>query len=170
MRTRQFPLLLLAVLLSACDLSGPVAVGAPVPGFESRDLTGQSLSLQDLRGEVVLLNIWATWCYPCRREMPAMEELHRDLAGDGLRIVAVSIDAAGSRPDIDDFLAEHDITFTILHDAEQRVTRTFRTRGVPETFLIGRDGTLLKHWIGRIDAHAPSVRLPVHEALDAPAI
>ncbi len=95
-----------------------------------------------------------------------MQRLYERLGPQGLRVVAVSIDQGGAEPEIREFLEEHGITFTILHDAEQRITRTFRTRGVPETFLIDRDGTLVKHWIGRIDAHSPAVRVPVYEALD----
>ena len=97
-----------------------------------------------------------------------MEELHRSLQGQGLRVVAVSIDAAGSEGEIRKFVVEHDITFRILHDADQRVTRAFRTRGVPETFLIGRDGTLLRHWIGRIDGRSEAIWGPVQDALAAP--
>jgi peroxiredoxin len=165
----------LATVLPAVALSGcieppeRVAVGERVPAYAASSLDGEQLRLQDLRGEVVLLNVWATWCFPCRREMPAFEALHREWNQHGLRVVAVSIDAAGATGDIRDFTAEYGLTFDILHDAEQRITRAFQTIGVPETFLIDADGRLRKHWIGRVDPHAASFREPVAEALNEAA-
>jgi cytochrome c biogenesis protein CcmG, thiol:disulfide interchange protein DsbE len=155
-----------AVAAAGCAPDRPPAVGDAAPRFGADRLDGARFELADARGDVVLVNIWATWCYPCRREMPALQELHEQLAGTGLRVVAVSIDAAGSEPEIRAFLEEYGIDFTILHDPAQRVTRAFGTRGVPETFLVGRDGTLRHHWIGRIDARSPAVRMPVYQALD----
>jgi cytochrome c biogenesis protein CcmG, thiol:disulfide interchange protein DsbE len=156
----------LALLLAAaCDGAPSAAVGHRVPAYAAAALGGENLSLADLRGEVVLLNVWATWCFPCRREMPSFEALHRELGGEGLRVVAVSIDKPAARQEIEDFLEEHDITFTILHDPEMQVSRTFNTIGVPETFLIDRNGVLVKHWIGRIDGHSDLVRAPIREAL-----
>jgi cytochrome c biogenesis protein CcmG, thiol:disulfide interchange protein DsbE len=161
-------------VLLALGLLAPVAcadaprrleMGERVPAFAAADLAGERLSLRELRGEVVLLNVWATWCFPCRREMPALEQLHREWSGNGLRIVAVSIDAAGGARDIDEFVAEHGLTFDIPHDPGQDVTRVFQTIGVPETFLIDAEGRLRKHWIGRIDPHAESVRGPVRDVL-----
>jgi cytochrome c biogenesis protein CcmG, thiol:disulfide interchange protein DsbE len=161
-------LTLLALLLAAGGCEVPSAViepGAPVPSFQAPGLDGSNLSLASLRGEVVLLNVWATWCYPCRREMPSFEALHREFGDEGLRVVAVSIDSRSARSDIDEFLEDHEITFTILHDAEKRITTTFRTLGVPETFLIDREGRLVKRWTGRIDGHSESVRAPIRAAL-----
>jgi cytochrome c biogenesis protein CcmG, thiol:disulfide interchange protein DsbE len=163
------PLLLVAVLLTAACEPPPAAIetGLPVPDFTARSVEGEAVSLASLRGEVVLLNIWATWCYPCRKEMPSFEALHRELAPEGLRVVAVSIDVPGAQPEIESFLDEHAISFAVLHDGDQKITRTFRTMGVPETFLIGRDGRLLRRWIGRIDGHSPAVRQPILDALHA---
>jgi peroxiredoxin len=159
--------MLAAFALAACaEPPARVAVGERVPSFAAADLEGRTLDLRDLRGEVVLLNVWATWCYPCRREMPAFEELHREWQEHGLRIVAVSIDGAGAGRDVIEFVAEYGLTFDILHDPEQRITRTLQTIGVPETFLIDAEGRLQKHWIGRVDPHADSFRAPVAEALN----
>jgi peroxiredoxin len=159
-----------AMVLAACvEPPARVAVGERVPAYSASGMDGKQLSLQDLRGEVVLLNVWATWCFPCRREMPAFEALHREWNQHGLRVVAVSIDAAGATGDIRDFTAEYGLTFDILHDAEQRVTRTFQTIGVPETFLIDAEGRLRRHWIGRVDPHAASFREPIAEALNEAA-
>ncbi|MBW3575021.1 MAG: TlpA family protein disulfide reductase, partial [Actinobacteria bacterium] len=77
----------------------PVEVGTSAPTFAARDLSGAPVSLESLRGEVVLLNIWATWCPPCREEMPSMQRLQEKLGPEGLRIVAVSIDAESGGTD-----------------------------------------------------------------------
>jgi cytochrome c biogenesis protein CcmG, thiol:disulfide interchange protein DsbE len=159
-------LLLAGLLLAGCmDVPAQVAVGEHAPPFSGRDLAGAQVDLRELRGEVVLLNVWATWCFPCRREMPALEQLHRDWSGNGLRVVAVSIDAATAARDIRDFVAEHDLTFDIVHDPAQDITQAFQTIGVPETFLIDADGRLRRHWIGRIDPHSESVRGPIREVM-----
>jgi cytochrome c biogenesis protein CcmG, thiol:disulfide interchange protein DsbE len=155
----------LLLFLTACSAAPAVEAGKSGPAYMAQALDGEAVALSDLRGEVVLLNVWATWCYPCRREMPSFEALHRDFADAGLRVVAVSIDAANARHEILEFLHEYGLSFTILHDPDQRITRTFRTLGVPETFLIGRDGTLVRHWIGRIDGRSESIRTPVRDAL-----
>jgi cytochrome c biogenesis protein CcmG, thiol:disulfide interchange protein DsbE len=158
------PLGLLAILAS-CQASEGAEAGALAPAFAATDLDGRLVSLSDYHGDVVMLNIWATWCLPCRREMPALDRLHREQAGEGLRVVGVSIDAAASRPEIDRFLEQHDITFQVLHDPDQRALATFETTGVPETFLIGRDGRVLRRWTGLIDPLSPSIRAQIDAAL-----
>jgi cytochrome c biogenesis protein CcmG, thiol:disulfide interchange protein DsbE len=155
-----------AALLASCTLDGIPAVGRRAPDFAAPTLEGETVSLASLRGEVVLLNVWATWCFPCIREMPSLDALQRDFAGAGLRVVGVSIDGATATGDILEFVAEHDLSLTVLHDPEQRVTRVFSTRGVPETWLIGRDGELLAHWMGRIDGRSEAIRGPVRAALE----
>lgn len=134
----------------------PVEVGTAAPDFTAFDLQGRPVSLGDLRGEVVLLNIWATWCPPCREEMPSMQRLHQRLGPEGLRIVAVSVDAApgaldaGGRPggDIAAFGREMGLEFTLWHDPSGRIQQAYRTTGVPESFVIDRDGTIIKKVIG----------------------
>ena len=162
---------LAGVLLGGCardaGQAGTVAVGAPAPAYGAPTLEGDSVRLTDLRGEVVLLNLWATWCPPCREEMPGLQALHEEYADQGLRVVGTSIDAASAAPDVRSFVEQHGITFPILHDAQESATRVFRTTGVPETYLIGRDGTLLKRWIGKIDTESAAVRQPIEEALAA---
>lgn len=134
----------------------PVEVGTPAPDFAAQNLKGEPVRLQDLRGEVVLLNIWATWCPPCKEEMPSMQRLHERLGDDGLKIVAVSIDAApggldsAGRPggDVEEFAREMGLTFGIWLDPSADIERIYRTTGVPESFVIDRDGTIVKKVIG----------------------
>lgn len=169
------PLLLLAAGLSAACADGggeaggsrfrPLQAGEPVPAYAAVDLAGDTLALADLRGEVVVLNLWATWCHPCREEMPALQRLHETYGDRGLRILGVSIDGRSSAELIPGFLEEVGVTFPILRDPEERVVRAFTTMGVPETFLIGRDGTLLHRWIGAFDPMAPEHRARVESAL-----
>jgi cytochrome c biogenesis protein CcmG, thiol:disulfide interchange protein DsbE len=151
---------LLALLLGAGwmvrDRFLPVDVGTRAPAFQATDLEGRPVSLADLRGEVVLLNIWATWCGPCRDEMPSMQRLHQELGPRGLRIVAVSVDAAaGARGrggqaggNVAAFARELGLTFSIWHDPAGTIERAYRTTGVPESFVIDRDGVIQKKVIG----------------------
>ncbi len=161
---RALPALILT--LAACADSGDVAPlrpGATVPDYAAASLAGDTVSLASLRGEVVLLNVWATWCIPCREEMPALQRLHAEKAADGLRIVGVSIDAPGA--EVGGFAEDMGVGFTILHDPESRVTRAFRTIGVPESFLVSRDGVLLHRWIGPFDPADPANAQVIEEAL-----
>jgi cytochrome c biogenesis protein CcmG, thiol:disulfide interchange protein DsbE len=168
MRRLQLVLATLGIVgLAACGPPVTATIGERVPDYAAFTMEGEQISLADLRGEVVLLNLWATWCWPCRREMPSLEALHREMEEYGVRVVAVSIDAAGDRGEIEEFVEELGLTFTILHDPEQLISRSFLPAGIPETYLIGPDGVLLKRWIGRIDGHSEAVRGPVREALGA---
>lgn len=174
---RHWPKILLAAAaigaLAACagDESGGrrefgrLVPGDPAPDFAAATLNGDTVSLASLRGSPVMLNIWATWCFPCRDEMPGLEALHREYSDDGLRVVGVSIDASGARQAVDFFLDEFDVTFTILHDPSERVTRAFRSMGVPETYLIDRDGIIAHRWIGKFDPQAEGTIERVREAL-----
>lgn len=153
-------LLLLGALVGAGwilrDRFLPVEVGTAAPEVVARDLQGRPVALSDLRGEVVLLNVWATWCPPCREEMPSMQRLHERLGDDGLRIVAVSVDgaapaerAAGDpRELVEAFVREMGLTFTIWLDRSGKIQRSLRTTGVPESFVIDRRGTIVKKVIG----------------------
>jgi cytochrome c biogenesis protein CcmG, thiol:disulfide interchange protein DsbE len=153
-----------AALLATLACSAPedgqyraLAAGDTVPEFGAPLLDGDSLHLASLRGQPVLLNIWATWCAPCREEMPALQALHEEYGPRGLRIIGVSVDSRGAEPAIRRFLEEGGYTFTILHDAADAVSRQFRTFGVPETFLIDGDGLVVRRWIGKFDPLAPDV-------------
>lgn len=148
----------------------PVGVlGGPFPEYAAPTLDGDTVALSELRGEVVFLNVWATWCPPCRREMPSLQALHEELAGEGLRIVGVSIDAAGDEEKIRAFLDKVGVTYLILHDPEQRIDEAMPIVGIPHTFLVGRDGIFLKQWFGEIDGTSPEIVEPVRQALAAPA-
>ena len=128
----------------------PVSVGSPAPTFRAATLgtPPREKTLASYKGQVVLLNIWATWCAPCRIEMPSMEQLHREMGPRGLHVVAVSVDDPGTEQQIRDFARQFGLTFEILHDASGKIQKQYQTTGVPETFVIGRDGVIRKKVIG----------------------
>lgn len=147
-----------------------VSVGSRAPGFIALTLDepGTPKSLTDYRGDVVVLNIWATWCIPCRTEMPSMEAVFRDLGPHGLRVVAVSIDEAGTEQKIRDFVKEYGLTFEVLHDAAGTIQGIYRTTGVPETFVLDRDGVIRKKWIGQDDWASEGNRRLLEQLLAQP--
>jgi cytochrome c biogenesis protein CcmG, thiol:disulfide interchange protein DsbE len=152
----------------------PVEVGTRAPNFAATDLDGRVVSLADLQGEVILLNVWATWCLPCREEMPSMQRLHERFAADGLRVVAVSIDnESRSRfsplpgsGDVRGFVEDHGLTFDIWLDPEGQIQRTYRTTGVPETFLVDRDGWIVRKVIGATDWYSEANRDQIRMLLE----
>ena len=146
-----------------------VEVGARAPDFRAVNLaTGDSVSLREgYRGAVTLVNIWATWCVPCRVEMPAMEKLYQSLAPRGFRIAAVSIDE-GSPEDVQAFARELGLSFDILQDRSTKVQQIYQTTGVPESFLLNREGVIVKRVIGAQDWSSPVNRALIERLLDEP--
>jgi peroxiredoxin len=132
-----------------------VEVGAQAPEFTAVDLVSRdTVQLADYRGEVILLNLWATWCAPCRIEMPSIQRLADQLAPEGLKILAVSVDVLPPT-DVKAFADELGLTFEILQDRSQRIEAAYQTTGLPETFIINRHGEIV-HWhIGQDDWDKP---------------
>ncbi len=128
----------------------PIKIGNAAPAFSANPMAAGSApkTIADYRGEVVLLNIWATWCGPCRIEMPSMQRLEEQLGPKGLKIVAVSVDVAGMENAINAFTEDMKLSFEILHNPAGDIQRIYQTTGVPETFIIGRDGRLRRRVIG----------------------
>lgn len=124
----------------------PVDAGSVAPPFILEDLQGKKVTLEDYRGKVVFINIWATWCDPCREEMPSMEMLYRSLKGRPFEILAVSVDR--DKDKVIAFRDEFKLTFPILLDRRRKITRIYRTTGVPETFIIDSNGLVAEKVIG----------------------
>ncbi len=126
----------------------PVEVGSKAPEFQAGALQGSATkTLADYKGQVVLLNVWATWCAPCRVEMPSIESLWREFGPQGLKVVAVSIDEAG--PDVvREFIRERGFSFEVLLNPSRSIERIYQTTGVPESFVLNRDGVIVKKVIG----------------------
>ena len=146
----------------------PVALGKAAPSFTANTLDAPPVrkTLEDYRGQVVLLNVWATWCGPCRVEMPSMQRLHDEFGPKGLKIVAVTIDDAGSEEGIRDFAREYALSFEILNDPTGGIQRAYQTTGVPETFVIGRDGTIRKKVLGAANWNSDANRALVRSLLE----
>jgi len=119
------------------------------------------------KGEVLLLNFWATWCPPCRREIPSMARLHDKYASQGLKIVAVSVDQR--RDDLVDFMKEYRMPFQVLHDADSAVSRQYGVFRYPESFLIDRDGKVIRHLVGAVDWMSEPIMHTIDGMLDESA-
>ncbi|MDE0146568.1 MAG: TlpA disulfide reductase family protein [Nitrospira sp.] len=135
----------------------PPDMGSQAPDFQLIDLQGNWQALPDYRGKVVLLNFWATWCGPCRVEMPSMERVYQDLKDEGFAILAISSDPQGSivtRP----FVSAQGLTFPILHDSDYQVSGSYGVRTLPMSFLIDRNGTLNQRVFGARDWNSAEAR------------
>lgn len=130
----------------------PADAGTDAPDYRAATLDGDTLALADLEGRVVLLNVWATWCAPCVREMPALQTLYDRYRDRGLEVVAVSVDAqlpgGSGTEDIARFASDLGLTFRILHDASGAVERAFNVPAVPVTIVITRDGRIHERVLG----------------------
>jgi cytochrome c biogenesis protein CcmG, thiol:disulfide interchange protein DsbE len=148
----------------------PVGVGSKAPPFTAKTIDGPPTvkSIESYRGEVVLLNVWATWCAPCRIEMPSIEALHERYGPKGLRVVGVSIDEPGNEKGIRAFRDEFHLTFEVLYDPDRTITRAYQTTGAPQTFLIGRDGVIRKEVIGATNWNSSANRALVASLLGIP--
>lgn len=129
----------------------PLAVGKEAPDFALTDLNEKPIRLSDYRGKVVFLNFWATWCAPCREEMPSMEVLYRNFEKDGLVILAVSIDRVTTTKDIPPFVKGMNLTFPVLVDSWGKTDKPYKRMGVPETFIIDQQGVIREIIIGPKD-------------------
>jgi cytochrome c biogenesis protein CcmG, thiol:disulfide interchange protein DsbE len=131
----------------------PVEVGSKAPDFRAKVLGADQYRtrLTDYKGQVVMLNVWATWCEPCRKELPSFQQLYQEYGPKGLKLVAVSIDAAVSEDSIRKFANHYGITFDVLHDTTHKIEEAYQTTGYPETFIIGPEGDIRRKVIGADD-------------------
>jgi peroxiredoxin len=142
-----------------------VEIGVEAPSYAARDLRGDSVSLALLRGKPVLLNVWATWCLPCKEEIPFLESLHGKHAAQGLQIVGVSVDARGDEAKIMEFANDFRMTYPIWRDPDERVNSRFLAIGVPSTYLIDRDGVLRWKHLGTLRPTTPGFVAALDEVL-----
>ena len=165
---KRFKLLLIALLLfcSVFTAEGfaqppsPFAVdklsGQRAPDFTLKDINGNSVSLSSFKGKVILLNFWATWCPPCRSEIPSMNKLYQKLKGRGFMILAVSTDRAVV--DVKDFLKTMPVNFPVVVDYNLTVSRSlYKVFMLPTTFLIDRKGVIVEKYFGDQDWTEPEI-------------
>ena len=132
-------------------------IGDPAPDFQLEDTAGNRVSLADLRGKVVLVNFWATWCPPCRAEMPSMEKLNEAMADDDFVMLAINVEENG-RTAVPTFLTKTPHTFAILYDDQGVVQERYGVYKFPESFVIRKDGVVDDKVIGAIDwAHPETI-------------
>ncbi|MFZ7942279.1 MULTISPECIES: redoxin domain-containing protein [Bacillaceae] len=121
-----------------------LSIGAKAPDFELKTLTGETVKLSDLKGKKVMLNFWATWCGPCKAEMPEMEQFSKEI-GDDTVILAVNIDP---QLDVQSFVDEYKITFPILLDSEDKVNGIYQIMSIPTTYFIDSKGLIKNKYVG----------------------
>jgi cytochrome c biogenesis protein CcmG, thiol:disulfide interchange protein DsbE len=165
---RLLPALALVTVLAGCV--APVEVGSVAPDFTATNLaSNEAVSFTEAyAGQVTLVNIWATWCEPCKEEIPALQELYETMGPRGLKIAAVSIDQAGPEV-VREFMAGFGVTFDVLHDPAGAIQQTYRTTGVPESFLVARDGRIMRIVYGDHPWASDAKRRIIEQLLDAPA-
>ncbi len=135
-----------AVAIAGCQRGGPL-VGKPAPEFSLADLKGNAVRLANLKGRVVFVNLFATWCEPCRQEMPSMQALYEKLGGKDFEMLGVSADQSG-RDVVERFVKTYTLTFPVLPDPDLQVADRYQVTGYPETFIVDRNGTVVHHEIG----------------------
>lgn len=160
-------------LVIACGSEDPdravraVEIGHPAPPYRTTSLEGDSVSLDALRGRVVLLNVWATWCHPCRDEIPILQALHERHAARGFELIGVSVDARGEEATVREFARDFRMTYPLWLDPDERVQSTFYAIGVPATFLIDRAGVLRWRHVGPVRANDTTLVREIERALVA---
>ena len=129
----------------------PLVVGMTAPNFSLPDLQGKTQRLTDYRGKVVFLNFWATWCKPCKEEMPSMQVLWDNLKNQDFMMLAVSMDRVTTTKDIPSFVETLKLSFPILTDSWGQTDKRYKLMGVPETYIIDQNGVLREKVIGPRD-------------------
>lgn len=165
---------LIGILVVGCGDAeregGPDAASRAVeperaPSFAAITLDGDSMALSDLRGEVVLLNVWATWCTPCRQEIPELQALHEEHGDQGLRVVGVTVDTRSAEPQVRRFVEDFGMTYDIWWDPDQTAVSKFEAVGVPLTVLIDREGRITWRHLGAFQRGDPELLRAVESSL-----
>ena len=180
---RNLLLVAAAVILAACSgASGkdvardsakptnaafrPVQVGDSAPRYEAATLSGDSVRFGagEQAGAVTLVNVWATWCESCREEFADLEQIKRDFAAKGVKVVAVSVDQSSSAG-VQRWVAAQKTTFPVIHDRDGRIQKVYSSVGVPSTYLVGRDGKIAWQLTGSLHANPEELRHQIEKTL-----
>jgi peroxiredoxin len=145
-RTAGIAVLALLAVITGCTNGGAAKGSGPAPDFSLQDLDGRTVRLADLKGKVVLVEFWATWCPPCREAIPSLERLHRTYGGRGLVTLGVSLDE--DRWDsVASFARENGITYTVLR-GDESVSSAYAVRMIPLTVLVNKEGFIARQYVG----------------------
>ena len=167
-RMRRFAAVAVIVAIGCSREAAPrVAIGEAAPRYAATTLAGDSASTSALAGKVVLLNVWATWCAPCRDEIPYLQSLYERHRGEGLEIVGVSVDARGQESAIREFAKDFRMTYPIWRDPDERIQSLYLALGVPSTYLIDRAGILRWKRLGTIHEEDTTLTRALTDALAA---
>lgn len=160
-----------AAVLAACNVDDfrPLEVGDAAPPFTAFTLDGTETGSADLLGGPYMLNIWATWCAPCREEMPELQELHDTYADRGFQVVAVSVDGRSDRDQIVAFMEEFGLDFPVWHDPTWAIQDTYFLFGLPGSFLIDAEGRIVRKWLAPFRPMEEDVQEDVRALLPAAA-
>lgn len=172
-------LVAIVVVLSALiwinrDQFTPLDIGSRAPDYQARSLAGDTVSLSSFAGDVVVLNVWATWCRPCVIEMPALQRLHEELGDQGLRVVAVSVDApqgvvgpfGEQGGNVSEFVNELGLTFTVLHDPSGGIESRYQVNGLPTTYVIDREGRIQRKVLGAREWDEPPLADQIRQLVE----
>ena len=143
---------------------GDTSVGAVMPPYRAQLLDGQEFNLASEKGSVVLLNLWATWCGPCRVEIPELQRMHNENAARGFKVIGVSLDDTGVKV-VKDFVAENKMTYPIAIDPEGKLANVFQTQILPTTVLLDRSGKIVWKQYGAISANDPALKKAIDAAI-----
>ena len=164
-RLLPFVLIVIVCGLLFTFARGPEKGGKPAPEFVLPDLQGQVVRLSQLKGKIIMLNVWTTWCPPCRKEMPTMEKLHRRFQNSDFVLLAASQDVDG-KSTVLPYLREGGYTFPVVLDVNGEIGRKYGVTGYPETFIIDRRGRIVHHHIGYNDWSLPTVEASLRRLLN----
>jgi len=145
----------LALFIAGCGESPVASVGKPAPDFDTVDMQGEIWSLSKQRGQVVFVNFWATWCAPCREEMPSMQKLYERLPKDKFKMVALYNNDKSAT--VKSFVAKLGITIPILNDESNIIGPRYGLTGLPETFIIDKQGVIREKFIGPVEWDSPKI-------------
>lgn len=168
---RQFGAIAVSLFIAIaifCSISLVYAAnpGSPAPDFTLTDISGKKVSLSELKGKVVLLNFWATWCGPCRAEMPGLNKLYQELREKGLVVLAISVDAS-DKP-VKEFMKDKKFSFPVLLDTDKEVSfDDYAVMGLPTTIIIDRKGLIAEKVLGEREWDTPQMKEKITKLLMA---
>ena len=140
-------------------------VGKPAPTLAGKTIDGERVALSDFRGQVVLVNVWATWCKPCNKELPELARLHDDLRSKGFSVLGVSVDKRQMLQQVHARVRQHQLHFPNLFDPEGLALSDWKISGYPTSILIGRNGNILWRRNGMIHPNDPELTKQIESAL-----